>query len=68
MNARDEAALAIWLENRGQTPMSQEAVERMESRLREFFDSKTADDYEDQLRAVSKEMSACQTDMKLVSA
>lgn len=61
MNARDEEALAIWQQARGETPMTTEAIERMESRLREFFDSKTAEEYEAQLRSVSECMSCPET-------
>lgn len=57
MNAQDEAALAIWLENRGVTPMSQDAIDRMNSLLDQFY-GPTSNQYEDQLRCVHEAMSA----------
>ena len=60
MNARDEAALALWQKNRGQTPMSQEAIERMESMLAEYYDRVTSNEYERQQSCVTEIFSAKQ--------
>ena len=53
MNARDEEALRIWQEKRGMTPMSQEAIDRMEARLREYF-GPTSNEYERQMSCVAE--------------
>jgi hypothetical protein len=58
MNIEDEEALRIWQLNRGQTPMSQEAIERMESMLAEYYGRVTSNEYERQLSCVTEIFSA----------
>jgi hypothetical protein len=54
MNVEDEAALALWQEKRGETPMSQEAIERMESMLADYFGRITSNEYERQQSCVTE--------------
>jgi hypothetical protein len=56
MQPRDEQALAIWQAHRQTTPMSTDARDRMEARLREFF-GPTSNEYEAQLDLLRKELS-----------
>ena len=53
MNARDEEALRIWQLNRGQVPMSQDAIDRMNSLLAEFY-GPTSNEYERQMSCVAE--------------
>ena len=61
MNARDEAALALWLENRGMTPMSQDAIDRMNSLLDQFYGCPTQNEYDRQMSCVEAEFPTCVT-------
>jgi hypothetical protein len=58
MNVEDEAALALWQINRGQTPMNQEAIDRMESMLAEFYGRPTSNEYERIMSCVTEIFSA----------
>ena len=58
MNAQDEAALALWQRNRGMTPMSQEAIERMNSLLADFYGRPTQDEF-DRIQSRVSEIMSC---------
>lgn len=59
MNAKDEEALRIWQLNRGQTPMSQDAIDRMNSLLAEFY-GPTSAEFERQQSCVTEIITAPQ--------
>jgi hypothetical protein len=60
MNIEDEEALALWQRNRGETPMSKEAIERMESMLAEYYGRSTSNEFERQQSCVHEIFTAPQ--------
>ena len=63
MNARDEAALALWQANHKRVPMTDDDQIRMDAILKEFFagirEEERKAEFERQQRCVTEEMSKC---------